>query len=52
MGFMGKTFFDGFKDVWVKKREADIQKNMQEQLINIETQSFCRQNPDNKKYAR
>lgn len=41
MGFMGKTFFDGFKDVWVKKREADIQKNMQEQLINIETQSFA-----------
>ena len=41
MAFMGKTFFDGFKDVWVKKREADIQKNMQEQLINIETQSFA-----------
>ncbi len=41
MGFMGKTFFDGFKDVWVKKKEADIQKNMQEQLINIETQSFA-----------
>lgn len=41
MGFMGKTFFDGFKDVWVKKREADIQKNMQEQLIDIETQSFA-----------
>jgi len=38
--FMGKTFFDGFKEVWVKKREADIQKNLQEQLINIETQSF------------
>lgn len=41
MAFMGKTFFDGFKEVWVKKREADIQKNMQEQLINIETQSFA-----------
>lgn len=41
MGFMGKTFFDGFKDVWVKKREADIQKNMQERLIDIETQSFA-----------
>ena len=38
---MGKTFFDGFKEVWVKKREADIQKNMQEKLINIETQSFA-----------
>ena len=40
MAFMGKTFFDGFKDVWVKKREADIQKNLQEKLIDIETQSF------------
>lgn len=41
MAFMGKTFFDGFKDVWVKKREADIQKNLQEKLIDIETQSFA-----------
>ncbi len=40
MAFIGKTFFDGFKDVWVKKKEADIQKNLQEKLINIETQSF------------
>lgn len=38
--FMGKTFFDGFKDVWVKKKEADIQKNLQEELIAVETQSF------------
>ena len=41
MAFMGKTFFDGFKDVWVKKKEADIQKNLQEKLIDIETQSFA-----------
>ncbi len=41
MAFMGKTFFDGFKDVWVRKKEADIQKNLQEQLIDIETQSFA-----------
>jgi len=40
MAFMGKTFFDGFKEVWVKKREADIQKNLQENLIAVETQSF------------
>lgn len=40
MAFMGKTFFDGFKDVWIKKKEADIQKNLQEKLIDIETQSF------------
>lgn len=40
MGFMGKMFIDGFKEVWVKKREADIQKNLQENLIAVETQSF------------
>lgn len=40
MGFMGKTFFDGFKEVWVKRKEADIQKNLQENLITVETQSF------------
>lgn len=40
MSFMGKTFFDGFKDVWVKRREADIEKNLQENLIDVETQSF------------
>lgn len=40
MGFMGKMFIDGFKDIWVKKREADIQKNLQENLVAVETQSF------------
>ena len=38
--FMGKTFFDGVKEVWVKKKEADIQKNLQENLIAVETQTF------------
>lgn len=38
--FMGKTFFDGFKEVWVKKKEADIQKNLQENLIEVETKTF------------
>ncbi len=40
MAFMGKTFFDGFKEVWVKKKEAIIQKNLQDNLIAVETQSF------------
>lgn len=40
MSFMGKTFCDGFKDVWVKRREADIEKKLQENLIDVETQSF------------
>lgn len=41
MGFMAKTFCDGFRDVWVKKKEADIHKNLQENLIAVETQSFA-----------
>ena len=40
MAFMGKMFIDGFKEIWVKKREADIQKNLQENLVAVETQSF------------
>ena len=38
--FVAKTFIDGFRDIWVKKQEADIQKNLQENLIEVETQSF------------
>ena len=40
MAFMSKMFVDGFKEIWVKKKEADIQKNLQEKLIAVETQSF------------
>jgi hypothetical protein len=40
MAFMAKTFIDGYRDVWVKKQEADIQKKLQENLIEVETQSF------------
>ena len=40
MAFMGKTFLDGYKDIWIKRKEADIQKNLQEKLIEVETQSF------------
>lgn len=40
MAFIGKMFIDGFKEIWVKKQEADIQKNLQENLIAVETQSF------------
>lgn len=40
MAYMGKVFIDGFKEVWVKSKEADIQKNLQENLIAVETQSF------------
>ena len=40
MAFAVKTFVDGFKEVWVKKQEANIQRNLQENLIAVETQSF------------
>ena len=40
MAYMGKIFIDGFKEVWVKSQEANIQKNLQENLIAVETQSF------------
>ena len=40
MAFVAKTFIDGYRDVWIKKREADIQKNLQENLIAVETQAF------------
>lgn len=40
MAFIAKNFVDGFKDIWIKKQEADIQKNLQERLIEVETQSF------------
>lgn len=40
MAFMSKTFFDGYKEVWVKRKEANIQKNLQENLVAVETQSF------------
>jgi len=40
MAFMGKMFIDGFKEIWVKQKEADIQKNLQENLVAVETQTF------------
>lgn len=40
MAFVAKNFIDGVKDVWVRSQEADIQKNLQENLIAVETQSF------------
>ena len=40
MAFLAKTFIDGYRDVWVKRKEADIQKKLQENLIAVETQSF------------
>ncbi len=39
-GAIGKNFVDGFKEIWVKKQEAKVQRNLQENLIEVETQTF------------
>jgi len=40
-GAIGKNFVDGFRDIWVKKQEAKVQRNLQEKLIEVETQTFA-----------
>ena len=35
-----KSFTDGVKKVWIKNQEADIQRDLQENLISVETDSF------------
>lgn len=40
MAFLGKMFIDGCKDIWITKKSADIQKNLQERLIEVEAQCF------------
>lgn len=40
MAFIGKMFVDGYKDILVNRKKANIQKELQENLIAIETQSF------------
>ncbi len=35
-----KNFVEGTKDIWLKKQSADIEKNLQENLISVETNAF------------
>ena len=35
-----KKFVDGTKEIWLKKKEADVEKNLQENLIEVETNAF------------
>jgi ribosomal protein S17E len=35
-----RNFVDGFKEIWVKKQKAEIQRDLEESLIEIETRSF------------
>lgn len=37
---ISKNFVDGFKEIWIKKQAADIEKDLQEGLIEVETNSF------------
>ena len=36
-----KNFVDGAKEIWLKKKSADVEKNLQEDLIQVETNSFA-----------
>ena len=43
-GFMMKNVVDGVKEIWVKKKFADIKRDKEEKLIDIETRSFSGKN--------
>ena len=36
-----KNFTDGVKEIWIKKQNCDIEHNLQENLINVETEVFA-----------
>ncbi len=38
---LGKNLVDGVQEIWVKKKEADANKKLQEGLIDIETRAFA-----------
>jgi hypothetical protein len=42
--FVMKNFVDGFSEIWVKKQDANIQRDLQEKLIKVETRSFAGKN--------
>lgn len=37
---ISKNFVEGAKEIWLKKKAADVEKDLQEQLIDVETNSF------------
>ena len=40
IGIAAKNFVDGAKEIWLKKKSADVEKNLQENLVQVETNSF------------
>lgn len=41
LSLIGKNLVDGVQEIWIKKKEADASKKLQEELINIETRAFA-----------
>ncbi len=41
LSVIGKNLVDGVQEIWVKKKEADANKKLQENLIDIETRAFA-----------
>lgn len=39
--FITKNCVDGFKEIWIKKQESQIQKDLQKNLINVEARTFA-----------
>ena len=37
---MGRNFLSATKEIWVKKQQADIERDLQENLIDVEAQAF------------
>ena len=35
-----KKFVEGIKEIWIKKQDADVQRDLQEDLISVETKAF------------
>lgn len=44
VGATGKLFTDGISEIWVKQKEASIQRDLQEAMIAIETRAFSGKN--------
>ena len=44
LGAIGKRFVDGLCEIWVRQKEANIQRDLQEAMIAIETRAFSGKN--------
>lgn len=44
VGATAKRFVDGLTDIWIRQKEADIERDLQESMISIETKAFSGKN--------